>query len=269
MVLLLIGAGTIACRPPAGAVRPVEKPARPALRSITIGATEGADLQALRASDGPVLVLFHGFASRPSEWLAIVRSIGSEGALLFVFPEGPEPTAPPHGRLGGRAWWNLHPARHANPEQPSSLQDRSRSVPPGLVHARMRVLAFLDELEVRDGIDSSRMILGGFSQGAVLALDIVLHDDRPLRGLALLSGTIVNERGWFARLSSRRGLPVLIAHSPQDSVLPFETAQRLRFALEAQGWQVTWRSFVGGHAIPAVVVDTLGVFARGTAAPRR
>jgi phospholipase/carboxylesterase len=265
--MLLLGAVMIACCVPAKAIRPVEMPARPALRSISTGAAEGADLGALQASDGPVLVLLHGFASRPSEWLAVSRRIGSDGAMLFVFPEGPEPTTPPQGRLGGRAWWNLDLARHVDPEHPSSPPDLSRSAPPGLAFARNRVLAFLDELG-RDGIDSRRVILGGFSQGAVLALDVVLHDARPFRGLALLSGTIVNERAWLARLASRRGLPVLIAHSPQDAVLPFELAQRLRLALQAQGWQVTWRSFEGGHSIPAVVVDALGVFARATGAAR-
>jgi len=269
VVVLLVGAGTIACRPPADAARPVQKPVRVSLRAITAGTTGGADSRPRLAADGPVLVLLHGFSSKPSEWLPVSERIRSEGDMLFVFPEGPEPTAPPRGRLGGRAWWKLDLARHVDLQRSGSLPDLSRSDPPGLVAARTRVLAFLDELEVKEGIDSRRVILGGFSQGAVLALDVALHDRRPLRGLALLSGTIVNERGWFARLSSRRGLPVFIAHSPQDPVLPFELAQRLRLALEAQGWQVTWRSFEGGHAIPAVVVEALGAFARATAVSQR
>ena len=136
--------------------------------------------------------------------------------MLFVFPEGPLVTTPPQGRAGGRAWWRRDRLRRR--------PDRSRYAPPGLVAARAQVIAFLDQLEAQEGIDSGRVILGGFSQGAVLALDVALHDPRSLRGLAFLSGTIVNEPDWFARLSSRRGLPVFIAHSPQDTVLPFVLA---------------------------------------------
>jgi phospholipase/carboxylesterase len=234
----------------------------PTLRSISTGAADGADLGALAASDGPVLVLLHGFASKPSEWLPISARIGPEGAMLFVFPEGPEPTAPPEGRAGGRAWWKLDLGSQVDPEDPGAPADLSGMSPPGMVTARERLVAFLDDLE-RLGVDSSRVILGGFSQGAMVALDLALHDRRPLRGLALLSGTIVNERDWFTRLSSRRGLPVLIAHGRQDPVLPFALAQRLRHALEAARWQVTWQPFDAGHAIPTVVVEALAAFARG------
>jgi phospholipase/carboxylesterase len=257
--IVLLAVGTIACRPPAEALRPVQKPARPTLRSITAGATGGAQSRKLPTSDAPVLVLLHGFASRPSEWLPISERIGADDPMLFVFPEGPEVTTPPQGRVGGRAWWRR--------DRPRSPRDRSRYAPPGMVAARARVIAFLDQLEAQQGIDSGRVILGGFSQGAVLALDVALHDPRSLRGLALLSGTIVNERDWFARLSSRRGLPVFVAHSPQDTVLPFVLAQRLRLALVANGWQVTWRSFEGGHAMPAEVIAALGGFARASGPP--
>ncbi len=170
-------------------------------------------------------------------------------------------------RVGGRAWWKLDLSDFVDPTQPGSLPDLSQEAPRGLVDARIRVLAFLDELEQQRGIRSGRVILGGFSQGAAVALDVALHDRRQLRGLALLSGTIVNERDWFARLSSRRGLPVFIAHSPEDTVLPYRLAQRLRLALEAEGWLVTWRPFEGGHALPAQVVEGLGAFAQALSAP--
>jgi phospholipase/carboxylesterase len=266
---MLMLTGTIACRPPVVAARPVEKPTEATLRSITSGSNVGADFRALWASDAPVLVLLHGFASRPSEWLPVARKIESQGAMLFVFPEGPQPTAALEDRIGGRAWWQLDLFDFVDPAQPGSLPDLSQASPQGLVAARTRVLAFLDELEDQKGIRSGRVILGGFSQGAVVALDVALHDRRQLRGLALLSGTIVNESDWFARLSSRRGLPVFIAHSPEDAVLPYRLAQRLRLALEAEGWLVTWRPFEGGHALPAPVVEGLGSFAQALSSGAR
>jgi phospholipase/carboxylesterase len=265
---LLLLAGTIGCRRPAVAARPIEKPASPTLRSITTGANSGAAFPAFLGSDAPVLVLLHGFASRPSEWLPVVKKVESTGAVLFVFPEGPEPTAAPGDRVGGRAWWHLDLSDFVDPAEPGALPDLSDEAPVGLVAARVRVLAFLDELQAHKGIHSGRVILGGFSQGAVVALDVALHDPRPLRGLALLSGTIVNERGWFARLPSRRGMPVFIAHSPEDAVLPYPLAQRLRLALGAAGWLVTWQPFEGGHALSAAAVEGLATFAQAMSAVR-
>jgi phospholipase/carboxylesterase len=83
-----------------------------------------------------------------------------------------------------------------------------------------------------------------------------------------LSGTLVNERQWLALLARRRDLPVLVAHSPEDHVFPFELAQRLAVELDRAGWRVQFLAFEGGHAMPAPVVEALGGFAASTAAPR-
>ena len=180
----------------------------------------------------------------------------------YVLPEGPERIVRTDGRRDARGWWRLDLSAHVDVAVPGALPDLSTASPPGLSRARRQVSAFLDELETRHGVRSDRVILGGFSQGAMVALDVALNDGRPLRGVALLSGTLVNERGVLARVHTRRGLRVLVAHSPEDQVLPFELASRLARTLGEGGWRVTWLPFGGGHAITAEVVDALGVFTR-------
>jgi phospholipase/carboxylesterase len=109
-------------------------------------------------------------------------------------------------------------------------------------------------------VTSDRVLLGGFSQGSMLALDVALHDSRPLAGLALLSTTPLCLSEWQPLMAARRDLPVLQTHGTQDVVLPHALALEERDLLEAAGLDVTWISFPGGHELPPLVLNALADF---------
>ena len=71
-------------------------------------------------------------------------------------------------------------------------------------------------------------VLGGFSQGAMVACEVAFNSDEPLSALVLLSGAYVDSTGWGWKAAKRRGLPVFIAHGRQDDIYPFDQAERLR-----------------------------------------
>jgi phospholipase/carboxylesterase len=104
------------------------------------------------------------------------------------------------------------------------------------------------------------VVLGGFSQGAIVASEVAFRSKLRLSALILLSATLVDEPSWESHFGQRRDLPVFIAHGRADAVLPFEAADRFRQKLETAGISVTWRPFEGGHEIPAVVVGALNEF---------
>jgi phospholipase/carboxylesterase len=143
------------------------------------------------------------------------------------------------------------------------LRDLSREAPKGLPAARQGVLSMLKELERRFGVDPKKTVLGGFSQGAMLACDVMLRTDDPFAGLVLLSGTLLARDEWAPLMPKRRGLPVFQSHGTQDAILPYLMAERLRDELTQAGLRVDWHSFRGGHEIPDRVVTQLGAFIRG------
>jgi phospholipase/carboxylesterase len=104
------------------------------------------------------------------------------------------------------------------------------------------------------------IVLGGFSQGAMVASEVAFGSDARLRALVLLSGTLVDERTWERNFQMRRDMPVFLAHGRSDRMLPFAVADRFRTELEAAGLKVTWFPFDGGHEIPAAVVIELNKF---------
>ncbi|HTV02280.1 MAG TPA: alpha/beta fold hydrolase [Luteitalea sp.] len=199
------------------------------------------------------LVLLHGFSSSPQEWMPFTATIRLPAGRRFVFPEGPD--AGVNGR--GRAWWALDLASHVGSD---GLPDLSATRPEGLEPAARSVRALLRDYRRRDGDGGRDVVLGGFSQGAMVSAEIAFRSDERLQALVLLSPTIVDEPSWRDGIAARTGLPVFIAHGRTDRILPFGASSRLARTLADAGLKVTWVPFDGGHEIPAEVVTALNAF---------
>ena len=221
------------------------------------GCTRRLELATIvHGGDGPpTLVLLHGYGSSAEKWMPFTQTIRWPTSGRFVFPQAPEMTVPPDGPADGRAWWRLDLASHIPPGK--SIPDYSGTRPPGLQVAA----ALVEDLLGRGRtVVRGPVVLGGFSQGAMVASEVAFKSHVPLSALVILSGTLVDEPSWEEHFRERQGLPVFLAHGRSDSVLSFETADRFRQRLEAAGLQVTWCPFDGGHEIPATVVVALNEF---------
>ena len=225
---------------------------RSGLRTIEVGAGHAP------------FILLHGYGSSPKDLVPFTQTVLLSPRMRFVFPEAPARTTPPDGPEDGRSWWKLELASYLRPGE--TLPDMSRSRPSGLDESSGKVRTLLKEIHDRQATKADETILGGFSQGAMIAGDIAFTTDEPLRALVILSGTVVDEAAWTRGLPRRAGLPVFIAHGRNDSVLPFDAAARLADRMEHAGLRVTWVPFEGGHEIPAEVVTTLNVFLAGIGA---
>lgn len=194
------------------------------------------------------VVLLHGYGAGGDDLVALADVLAVPTTVRFVFPAAPVAL---DAEGGSRAWWTLAPTPRG------ASHDRSDDVPAGLAAARAQVDALLDKLEA-DG--AQRIVLGGFSQGAMLAIDVALHRARRLAGLAVLSGARINGAAWRVRFDRVRDTPVLISHGASDDVLPLAVARGLRDDLTAAGATVEWVEFPGGHTIPEVTIDRLAQF---------
>ena len=222
------------------------------LRVRLVGGTDGEG-----GGEGPLIVLFHGFGAPGTDLVPLARVMEVPRDTRFAFPEAPQ--ALPAGFGGGRAWWMLDMARFQEAMIRGVARDDLRQeYPEGLVPTRKLATEMVAGLVKELG--PSALILGGFSQGAMLACDITLHSDLPVQGLALLSGAFVAEDWWGPKMAARTGLPVFQSHGQQDPILAFGGAETLRDALTKAGLSVDWHSFRGGHEIPMGVLDALGKF---------
>lgn len=215
--------------------------------------------------DGPVVVLLHGFGAPGDDLVSLWRVLDVPREVRFVFPAAPLTFDTGFGL--GRAWWMIDMERMHRAILSGLLRDLSAEVPEGLAEAHAKLVAMLDEMQASLGVTGERTVLGGFSQGAMLSLDVALRTERPLGALALMSGTLIAEAEWTPLLSRRTGLRVMQSHGSSDPMLPFSIAERLRDLMKGAGMQVDWVPFRGGHEIPPTIVDHLSALVRLVKSP--
>ena len=218
----------------------------------------------VHGGDGPpTLVLLHGYGSSAERWMPFTQTIRWPATGRFVFPVGPERTGLPGAPTDARTWFPLDLASHIPPGK--SIPDLSGTRLVGLKSAASLVE---EVLRYRKVVPRGPLVLGGFSQGAMVASEVAFRTKVPLSAVIVLSGTLVDEPSWERHFGERQNLRVFIAHGRRDTVLPFELAVRFQQKLQASGISVTWVPFDGGHEIPAVVVIALNDFLDNLQLPR-
>ncbi|HMC55215.1 MAG TPA: hypothetical protein VKH19_08605 [Gemmatimonadaceae bacterium] len=197
--------------------------------------------------DSLVVVLLHGYAMTPEDLAPFAASMGVPAR--FLFPEGPSSAMP-----AGRAWWPIDPETRAR-ALAAGPRDLAHEHPEGAPRARAMMLAFLDAIAPSD-----RLVLGGFSQGAMLVCDVLFRDAPRVDALALLSPSRISVDDWLPHVSRAKGLPVLVSHGTHDADLAFSTGEAVRDLFINAGARVTWTPFDGGHEIPLPVWRALRKF---------
>lgn len=173
-----------------------------------------------------LLVLFHGRGADEHDLYPLLDALDPERRLVGMTPRGPLSLPP------GGAHWYVVP-RVGYPD-------------PATFHASYAAASeWLDGL----GFPPEKTILGGFSQGAVMAYALGLGRGRPRpAAIAAFSGFIPTVEGWEPDLEEP--LPkVAIGHGTYDNVIPVEFSRRARALLEEAGADVLYRESPLPHAI--------------------
>ncbi|HUS31497.1 MAG TPA: dienelactone hydrolase family protein [Kofleriaceae bacterium] len=228
-----------------------------------IETVELAGLTTRIVGNGPITcVLLHGFGAPGDDLVALAQYIplpaatGGAAGVRFVFPAAPIELGGLYG--DSRAWWHLDLARLEQDLRTGAIRDRRGEIPTGLAEVRTQIDALLSALKDRYAVDDSKLVLGGFSQGAMLALDVALHRATAPAAVILMSGTLIAESEWRPLYAKLANTPILQSHGRADSLLPFMIAELLRDDLTAAGAKVEFIPFNGGHEIPPPVLLQAG-----------
>ena len=225
--------------------------------------TGGLDRQG--SGEGPLVVLLHGFGAPGDDLVPLWRYLKVPEEVRFLFPAAPLNLDMGFG--DAKAWWMLDMERITQARAHGQWDTLSQEVPRGLPPARTQLQDVLSFALETLSVPSQSLVVGGFSQGAMLSTDLVLHSDIPFAGLALLSGSLIAKHEWLARLPNRQGLPVFQSHGTDDPILAFSMAQQLREHIQTAGLPVSWIDFPGGHEIPIQVLEGLSTFLQAVLYP--
>jgi phospholipase/carboxylesterase len=138
---------------------------------------------------------------------------------------------------------------------PEGLEALRNEVPEGLVSARRKLQGCIESLLASSGVTPERVVLGGFSQGGMLATDLALHWEHRPAALVALSAVPVTADTWRKLAPRRAGLPVILSHGRQDTVLPYSGGEALRDLLSAAGLAVEFIPFDGPHTVHPEALD--------------
>lgn len=170
----------------------------------------------------PLFVFLHGAGGNAANVVASLRDLADEAGCILLVPESRGPT------------WDL----------------LYGGVGPDVQY----IDAALKWTFARCAVDSAHIGLAGFSDGASYTLFLGLANGDLMRRLAAFAPGQLTQAGSV-------GLPAIyIAHGLSDDVFPIDnTGRRYAEHLTAQGYEVTFREFNGGHVMPAsLLAEAMG-----------
>jgi phospholipase/carboxylesterase len=227
--------------------------------TISIAGCEGL-LVGSSIPDRPLVIFLHGFGMLPSDIAPFAAAVRGSGTAC-LFPRG---TLTVEASAAGRAeptatWWPVNVAARARAAA-SGPTDLSQYSPPGVQEAFATLDAIVDA--AREQLRPSHLIVGGFSQGAMLAIEWQLQAAIRANALAVMSGTLIRAAVWEPRLPSFRGMPIFQSHGERDPDLGFDAALRLRDLFLSHGASVRWQPFDGGHEMTLAAWRAFRAFIR-------
>ena len=181
----------------------------------------------------PLAVLHHGIGANEEDLFGLAPAL--DPRLLVISPRAPHAAGPL-----GHAWyavdWSTRPPT-------LDLEEALAS--------RELLAAFLAEVVARYGADPDRVLLFGFSQGAIMALGVALARPDLVRGVVAHSGRLLSVfLSGAAPAQALGGIELLVQHGTGDDVVPVERGREARDELAPLlGPRLSYLEYPQGHRI--------------------
>ncbi|HZZ85157.1 MAG TPA: alpha/beta fold hydrolase [Anaeromyxobacteraceae bacterium] len=195
----------------------------------------------------PLLVLLHGIGADEGDLLPLALSL--DPRFLVISARAPHEAEPMGYRWYAIDWTATPP----------------RGDPGELAASRELLARFIAEAPAAYGTDPSRTFLLGFSQGAIMALALLLAMPDLVRGVVAHSGRLARLPGPDPTPEALSGAEVLLLHGAEDEVVPAAMGRKAFEVLRSLlGTRVAYRELEGlAHGISE---ESLGEAARWLAA---
>ena len=178
-----------------------------------------------------LLLLLHGYGADERDLGGLLGYLDPNGTFAAVLPRGPV-AAPP-----GFSWFDL------SSEDPDEVAE-------AFAAALAAVDDLLDAACEEHGFDRAQAVVGGFSQGAGLALALGLGpSERPRPAGVLAMSPFVPPGLLGIDLESARDVPVLLQHGTNDPMIPSSATRGLAEALVEAGLPVVLGEYPMGHEV--------------------
>jgi len=178
------------------------------------------------------VIFFHGLGDTGHGWASTLAEI-KPAYVKLVCPTAP--TMPVTLNSGFRmpSWFDL-----------KGLDLSAGEDMEGIHRAAASVHALIDE-EIKAGVPSERIVIGGFSQGGALSLFSSLRTPHQLAGVAALSCWLPLRNMFPSGLLGNAETPMLICHGDADPVVPHKWGQESALLIKKFHKSIDFRTYRG------------------------
>ncbi|MGI9326851.1 MAG: alpha/beta hydrolase [Pseudomonadales bacterium] len=194
----------------------------------------------LETQTGPApvgtVIWLHGLGADATDFEPLVPMLKLPMDTRFIFPNAPERAITINAGMRMRGWYDI------DPNDPDGAGAD--------IQASVEAIKSLLQAEHDRGVPADRIVLAGFSQGGVIALQLALSYPQRLAGIMALSTYVHDHEQLAQRVSfANADVPIFMAHGSADPMIPIARAVTGRTALEALGYRVDWHSYGMGHQV--------------------
>ncbi len=204
-----------------------------------------------RPNPDAAVIWMHGLGADGSDFVPLVDELDLPGerGIRFVFPHAPMRPVSINGGAVMRAWYDIVGSDLTNRGDEAGIRDSQQRIEQLIAREKSR------------GIGASRLLLAGFSQGGVVALQTGLRHPERLAGIMALSTYLALPQALATEAhAANADIPIFMAHGTGDSMIRPEWAETSRRALQAQGYPVEWHTYPMQHSVCIEEVRDIGVW---------
>lgn len=198
------------------------------------------------ASDdlSPAIIVLHGFGANEGDLIPVATAVSDTHKVVSL-------RAPIELSPGSYAWYHLEQTLHG-------LRSDSES----RIRSEALILEALPTIIEKEKLDTNRIVLLGFSQGAAMCYALLSRGDITnvgvkIKGVAALSGYMPRDIIVPLRAQHLNGLPIFISHGEFDEVIPFIALDEAQSLLTKIGAMVTAEVYEIGHGVDQDVLSDL------------
>jgi phospholipase/carboxylesterase len=185
------------------------------------------------------VIWLHGLGADGNDFVPIVQELALPPlGIRFVFPHAPMHPVTINGGFVMRAWYDIAYQDVALKEDEHGLRQSQKSIEELIAKEQAR------------GVPSNRVVLAGFSQGGVIALQTGLRQAKRLAGVMSLSAylplasTLAKERN-----AANNDVPVFMGHGIADNIVPLPLGIASRDQLLKLGYDLDWHQYPMAHSV--------------------
>ena len=158
-----------------------------------------------------VCIFLHGLGDTGHGWADVASSMPFEG-VKWIFPTAPTIPITLNGGMRMTGWYDINDLSIDNIKDDRAQTLASTEYVQGLIKA-----------EIDRGVNADRIVVGGFSQGGVIALQTALRFPERLAGAVGMSTYLALREDFPDAMSVHaKDLPVFLAHGTADAVLQYD-----------------------------------------------